>query len=104
MITILLVEVYHGTNDYLVPPSLYIDAWKKVFRNIRKIRMYQNEEHLAFFRNFEQVLLDMAGLDDKTILNTNGHNLIVSENAVDSLLKNGAVRGIVAWANLDKRE
>lgn len=97
------VYIYHGTLDYMVPASIYPNKWKYVFPNASKIKMriYEDEEHLSYLRNFEQVLLDMIGLDSKSIISKNGNNLVVNESAVDNLLKDGAVRGIVAWSSLD---
>lgn len=97
------VYIYHGTNDPMVPYNVYVDKWQYVFPKARiaKKRIYEGEEHLAYFRNFEQVLLDMVGEDDKTIVSLKGQNLVVNEHAVSALLKLGAVRGIAAWAALD---
>ncbi len=97
------VYIYHGSLDNILPVSIYPNKWKYVFPNASKVKMrlYENEEHISYVRNFEQVLLDMVGLYNKVILNKNGHNLVVDESAVNGLLQNGAVRGIVAWSRLD---
>lgn len=97
------IYIYHGTQDPILPAPIYVDKWKYVFPNASKskMRIYEGEGHLSYLRNFEQILLDMIGLDNKVILNKNGHNLVVDESAVDALLQTGAVRGIVAWSGLD---
>ncbi|MGK9233170.1 alpha/beta hydrolase [Inquilinus limosus] len=90
------VYVYHGTADKSVGMD-QAQYWQSHFKNLRKARIYEGEGHDVQYRHWDQLLLDVAGHADLTMLCADGKSQAVPETEAQALLAKGATLGICAW-------
>lgn len=89
--------IYHGELDPLVPIS-DAELHEAQYPNVAAFRRYPNGGHQASLRHVGQVLLDVAGHHEKTILCHNGANLIIDDSAEAAHLAHGDTLDICAWS------
>ncbi|TSD87651.1 alpha/beta hydrolase [Mycobacterium sp. KBS0706] len=90
------VYVYQGTADTSVPLD-QAQYWQSQFPNLRKARIYEGEGHDVQYRHWDQLLLDVAGHAELTMLCADGRSQAVPEADAQALLAKGAALGICAW-------
>lgn len=88
------VFVYLGLQDEVlgvVDP----EAWERAYPNAElQLRTYPDGGHDVQYRHLDQILLDIAGLGDKTLICRNGVEQMVASTLVD-----GAPLGLCIWSN-----
>lgn len=90
--------LYWGGNDTSVPVSM-MKQWQAALPNVVKAEVYPDEGHTVQYRHWDQILADMAGYGDHTVLCTQGRTRLVPNRKADGLLDRGATLGLCAWAN-----
>ena len=88
--------IYYGTADTAVKP-VHAAFWKNAFPNIHKIRVYEGEGHDIQYRHWDQVLIDLAGMGDKTVMCVAGQSVLVDEADAAQAGRDGGSTGICAW-------
>ena len=91
--------IYQGTADTSVDP-LHAAFWEAHYPNVAKVRIYEGEGHDIQYRHWDQILVDMAGLSDRTVLCNGAQSLLLPEGTAERLLAQGATPGICAWQAL----
>lgn len=86
------VYLYYGAEDEAVTVEEMRD-WEEAFPNIAKATVYPGEGHTPQYRHWDQILADMAGYGDHTV---------VCREGATRLVPNGEVRaddplGLCAW-------
>jgi pimeloyl-ACP methyl ester carboxylesterase len=95
------VYLYYGTADGLYIGGHHI-YWEDAFTNsVVKSRIYDGEGHDVQYRHWDQILVDMAGMGDKTVICHNGKSKLLPEETADKFLARGAELGICAWTQGD---
>jgi pimeloyl-ACP methyl ester carboxylesterase len=89
------VYLYYGDADSLYPT--HTNYWATEFENIAKIRIYEGEGHDIQYRHWDQILVDIAGMGDKTVLCHNGKSKLLPESTAEKFIERGATLGICAW-------
>ena len=88
--------IYQGTADRQVTMES-AEYWKAHFPKVARMRIYSGEGHDIQYRHWDQLLLDVAGYPELTMLCVNGRSSAVPEREADGLLQAGASVGICAW-------
>jgi pimeloyl-ACP methyl ester carboxylesterase len=88
--------IYQGTADPLVTMQS-AEYWRTHFPNVARMRTYPGEAHDIQYRHWDQVLLDLSGHSDLTMLCAKGRSQAVPEADGERLLKAGATLGVCAW-------
>ena len=93
------VFMYYGDADTTVTP-VHADFWKQYYQKSRHtLRLYAGEGHDVQYRHWEQILIDMSGLEDSVLVCRNGKaELHPSETASHLVNTNAATLGSCAWA------
>lgn len=89
---------YYGEADPLVPPSDGAYWASRVAANVTFHR-YPGEGHDVQYRHWDQVLLDVAGYGDRTLVCKRGHARMMKLQEVATALTSGATLGICAWTS-----
>lgn len=90
--------LYWGGSDTSVPVSV-MHQWQQALPNVVKATVYPNEGHTVQYRHWDQILADMAGYGDRTVICKNGRQTVLLPDAqAQSLLRKGATLGLCAWA------
>lgn len=86
------VHLYYGEVDEAVTPR-EMEQWQAAFGNVAKATLYPGEGHTVQYRHWDQILADMAGHADHTVVCRDGDSQLVpnDELAADEQL------GICAW-------
>ena len=87
---------YYGEADPLVPPSQG-DYWASKVAAKVTFRRYPGEGHDVQYRHWDQLLLDVAGYGDKTLVCANGRARLMPGLVAPAQLTAGATLGICAW-------
>lgn len=83
--------LYWGEADEAVPVSV-MKEWQSAVPNISKAVVYPGEGHTVQYRHWDQILVDLAGYSDHTVVCRNGETrLVPNDQAGDSPL------GLCAW-------
>jgi len=91
------VYVYHGLADGILGEQ-NPDIWKQTFSSAEvTLRTYPGEGHDVQYRHLDQILLDIAGYGEKTLLCRKGREKMVKNEQVDDYLAKGAKMGLCAW-------
>jgi non-heme chloroperoxidase len=90
------VYIYQGLQDTLVTPA-NADRWEEVFSNVLVRRDYENGGHDVQYRHWDQILVDMAGLDDQVVVCRDGISQLVAGEEATAAIGDGARLGICAW-------
>jgi pimeloyl-ACP methyl ester carboxylesterase len=88
--------IYQGTADPLVPMQA-AEYWRTHFSNVARMRVYPGEAHDVQYRHWDQVLVDVSGHPELTVLCMKGASRAVPEAQAEALRKAGAAVGICAW-------
>jgi non-heme chloroperoxidase len=87
---------YYGEADALVPPS-HGQFWAGKVKGKVTFRRYAGEGHDVQYRHWDQVLLDVAGYGDKTLVCDDGKARLV-QGAVDpAKMSKRRTLGVCAW-------
>lgn len=86
------VYLYYGEADTSVPVD-HMEEWQAAVQNVARATVYPGEGHTAQYRHWDQILVDLAGLGDHTVVCQDGRSRLVpnAEVAADAFL------GICAW-------
>ncbi len=93
---------YYGEADPLVPPSQG-EFWASKMAGKVTFRRYPGEGHDVQYRHWDQLLLDVAGHGDHTLVCEHGRARLVAGLAQPAQLAMGATLGICAW-QVSRRE
>ena len=91
--------MYYGTADQSVEP-VNAEFWKKHYAgsSTQVMRLYPGEGHDVQYRHWDQILLDMAGLGNQTLVCKGDKAELLSPGQADELVKSGAaIFGLCAW-------
>jgi len=90
------VYVYAGLDDSLLA-SMSPAAWQEVYPNSEvTLRTYPGEGHDVQYRHLDQILLDLAGFGDRTLVCQSGQPRLLPNNTVSDLAE-GDQLGLCAW-------
>lgn len=73
--------LYWGEDDTAVPVKV-IEHWKEAMPNIARATVYPGQGHTVQYRHWDQVLTDIAGLGDHTVVCRDGDTLLVANEEV----------------------
>ncbi|MFG2223467.1 alpha/beta fold hydrolase [Streptomyces sp. NPDC048644] len=91
------VYLYSGKKDTTVPPST-LATWKAHLPGTPKVRSYADSGHDVQYRHWDQILVDLAGYGDRTVVCRRGHSGMVPAAAADRMVADGrATPGSCAW-------
>lgn len=93
------IFMYYGTADTSVVMG-HAEFWKKHYpaSKSQTLRTYENEGHDVQYRHWDQILLDMAGQGDQTIICQKGEGKLVKPSEADKLVGAGeAILGLCSW-------
>lgn len=83
--------LYWGGADEVVPVAV-MEQWQAALPNVVRATVYEGQGHTVQYRHWDQVLTDIAGLGDHTVVCRDGQTLLVgnAEVAQDDFLGNCA--------------
>lgn len=87
---------YYGEADHLVPPSQG-EFWAGLAKGAVTFRRYPGEGHDVQYRHWDQLLLDVAGYGDHTLVCDAGKAHLVAGAVDPNKLAPGRTLGICAW-------
>ena len=87
---------YYGEADPLVPPSQG-EFWAGKVAGKVTFRRYPGEGHDVQYRHWDQLLLDVAGYGERTLVCQHGRARLVTAAVVSARLAAGSTLGICAW-------
>ncbi len=87
---------YYGEADPLVPPNQG-EYWAGKVAGKVTFRRYPGEGHDVQYRHWDQLLLDVAGYGDHTLVCKQGHARLMAGTIAPAQLTAGATLGICAW-------
>jgi non-heme chloroperoxidase len=90
--------LYWGGADTSVPVAV-MKQWQDALPNVVKATVYPGEGHTVQYRHWEQILVDMAGYGDQTVVCRNGRTRLVPNERADAIVSEGATLGLCAWAD-----
>lgn len=93
------VFLYYGEADETTPPSVHVDRWLQGYSNATvTTRLYPAEGHDVQYRHFDQILVDMSGWAERTVVcDRGGKTKLVKEKKAQQILSKGGSLGICAW-------
>ncbi len=94
---------YYGEADPLVPPSQG-DFWASKVKAKVTFRRYPGEGHDVQYRHWDQLLLDIAGYGNKTLICLHGRARLAPGLVTPEDLATGASLGICAWQTKLRRD
>lgn len=93
------VFIYAGKADATVAIG-HTEQWQTQFGDkVSRTRLYDGEGHDSQYRHWDQILLDMAGHGDTTLVCQNGEHQMLSDSEAETALEGGATIGLCAWQN-----
>lgn len=90
------VYIYEGSEDTTVK-SVHGDFWAANYPNVAARRTYDGVGHTVQYRHWDQVLLDLAGMADRSVVCVDGQSLLLGEAEAAAARESGATAGICAW-------
>ena len=69
-----------------------MEQWQKALPNVVKATVYPGEGHTVQYRHWEQILVDMAGYGDHTVVCRDGQTVLVPSGEAQA-----ADLGLCAW-------
>ncbi len=91
------VFVYAGLADAVLGAQS-LEVWRDAFPNAAvTIRAYPNEGHDIQYRHLDQILLDLAGYGDQTLVCKKGLAELIPNASAEAALQQGAQLGLCAW-------
>ena len=88
--------LYWGGADTTVPVGV-MAHWQAALPNIKRATVYPGEGHTVQYRHWDQIMLDMAGHTQHTVVCRNGRTQIVRNAQVAGFVNHGATLGLCAW-------
>ncbi|MGW7077709.1 alpha/beta fold hydrolase [Streptomyces sp. NPDC054866] len=93
------VHLYGGKKDTTVPPAT-LKTWQEALPGKAKVRTYADSGHDVQYRHWDQILVDLAGHSDRTVICKGKHTRVLPADEADRLLaKDKATLGSCAWKN-----
>jgi non-heme chloroperoxidase len=89
--------LYWGGADTTVPVSV-MGQWQAALPNVVKATIYPGEGHTVQYRHWDQILVDIAGYGDYTVVCRNGQTRLVPNDQADAVVTGGGSLGLCAWA------
>jgi non-heme chloroperoxidase len=89
--------LYWGGADTSVPATV-MKQWQDALPNVVRATVYPGEGHTVQYRHWDQIMVDMAGYGDYTVVCRGGHTRLVPRDRADALVQRGATLGLCAWA------
>jgi non-heme chloroperoxidase len=90
--------LYWGETDTAVPPSV-MEVWRAALgAKVTRATVYPGEGHTVQYRHWDQILADIAGFGDHTVICHAGRTRLVPERRAHRLLARGASLGLCAWS------
>lgn len=91
------VFLYSGKKDTTVPPST-IRTWQRHLPGRPVVRAYADSGHDVQYRHWDQILVDLAGYTDRTVICVRGHSEMAKADVAEKLVSGGqATLGSCAW-------
>lgn len=91
------VYLYGGKKDTTVPPAT-LKTWQDALPGKEKVRTYADSGHDVQYRHWDQILVDLAGHGDRTVICKGGTTRVLAAGEADRLLAKGkATLGSCAW-------
>ncbi|MFJ9411414.1 alpha/beta fold hydrolase [Streptomyces sp. NPDC101393] len=91
------VYLYSGKKDTTVPPST-LATWKAQLPGKPVVRSYADSGHDVQYRHWDQILADLAGYGDRTVVCRDGHSGMVPAQVARRMLADRRVTlGSCAW-------
>ena len=90
--------LYWGGADTSVPVSV-MARWQAALPNVVEATVYPGEGHTVQYRHWDQILVDMAGYGDYTVVCRRGHTRLVRDERAAAAVARGATLGLCAWAD-----
>lgn len=98
------VVIYSGDKDTTVPPST-IRTWKKHLPQKPLVRHFADTGHDEQYRHWDQILTDVAGHTDRTVICHNKHSIMAPAGRASRLLKHHkATLGSCAWQHTSNQD
>lgn len=94
------VYLYYGEADGSVGLK-HVEYWQDNFPNIAKINIYEGEGHDTQYRHWDQILIDMAGKTNRTLVCKNGRSKLLPDHVAEKMIQRGATLGICAWSDTE---
>ena len=92
------VYLYYGEVDTSAPIDPHAIRWQSAYSSVDvKRRFYPDEGHDVQYRHYDQILTDMAGLENRIVVCRKGKSRLVKERRVNAILAKGGTLGICAW-------
>lgn len=88
---------YYGEADPAVPPAQG-RYWASKVKGRVTFRSYPGEGHDVQYRHWDQVMVDIAGFGDSTLVCDNGRAHLVKGTVDPGKLPKGRTLGVCAWA------
>jgi non-heme chloroperoxidase len=89
------VYLYWGDEDTVVPMSV-MEQWQAAVPEVRRTRVYEGAGHTVQYEHWVQIMADMAGYDDFTVVCRDGETRLVPEDEAGDL-----PRDLCAWHEAD---
>ncbi|WP_168582805.1 alpha/beta fold hydrolase [Gephyromycinifex aptenodytis] len=89
--------LYWGGADEVVPVAA-MKAWQAALPNVAKATVYPGEGHTVQYRHWDQILVDMAGYSDHTVVCKHGQTRLLPARKAKGALNHGATLGLCAWS------
>lgn len=90
--------LYWGSADSTVPAAM-MEHWQEALPNDVRTTVYPGEGHTVQYRHWDQILVDVAGHTDQTVLCKNGLTKTYPNAQVAELVAGGATLGLCAWTS-----
>ncbi|MEV0254373.1 alpha/beta hydrolase [Streptomyces sp. NPDC050732] len=91
------VYLYGGEKDTTVPPAT-LKTWQEALPDGAKVRSYADSGHDVQYRHWDQILVDLAGHGDRTVVCKGDHTRVLTAGDADRLVGKGkATLGSCAW-------
>ena len=90
------VFLYWGEADKAVPVE-QMEMWKAALPNVARATVYPGEGHTVQYRHWDQIMVDMAGYADQTVVCRDGETVLVPADKVGDLSL-----GLCAWSAAKK--
>ncbi|MEU5577248.1 alpha/beta hydrolase [Streptomyces huasconensis] len=92
------VHLYAGKKDTTVPPAT-LETWRRELPGTPKVWTYDDSGHDVQYRHWDQILVDLAGYGERTVVCKGGHTRVLVAREADRLVAKGsATLGSCAWA------
>ncbi|MGW0665556.1 alpha/beta fold hydrolase [Streptomyces sp. NPDC002746] len=92
------VYLYGGDKDTTVPTAAALATWRKALPATPVVRTYADSGHDVQYRHWDQILVDLAGHGDRTVVCRNDHTKLMAPKQADRLVAaEKATLGSCAW-------